>query len=844
MKPIDLYEGKKRESGPTGFKNIYDLGVQTFRTYNITIKLKNLIDNLDYIQTYNITSAKNKTDAVNVALKEYNKDLRSANIISKNLKLDQVEYEVEDNPQTQIANYLQRDIGSAQIAKRIRANNIITVGNIKRIVDSGVASNDRRKPAFAQVLDTFITDPGQKKFPLTVLNDVSALKKVYGFDKYKDIVNDFGEIMGPVGLICDTVNGNGSRLIQKLFNADTASLMKDATIHFQPARNFPLVDSYIEYNGKILNISSKANGGAGASLAGLPEQLKFIKENPDVKRLYDAEIAKNPAYQEAERILNILVKEEDAKGGWRGFIDTAIALLPNKGIDIGKGQLPIGITKSDKNTLYAVANYVGGTETGLSKANSILKALVSGTAEQETATLQKVAAKTRTQVQPFSKNFKNIFYFNPTMTKQQGSEAGKDSVWLQFKKAIVWHITTMINKNEAFSNLLTWIFNHGAIVQITTVTSYLDTKTAGFPVGQTNKGADPLVYFQIKATWPSSAIDTVELVEAGQSPGFFYRLRVNGRDIQLGKPMSSDLGLSEPDIGFEKDAEELEKLNPKSREYAKKAKELQQKRSELDQARTRTAQDQIYGPDDWFDQGVYKTNKGVGDTESVSLVFSKEKPTQVAALGKTDAELIAAKVPKNILSQIQKERANIWNLAFNPADKKILLQKIKNHQDRMKWASLEKRLADTNVYIKDDYEVIGANLFQKLAKDASLESKKRFEQLKQNVDSYSNNKSVERNLNVKQVDSTAQQAKNKSPQEWSAPKIKKSNKATIAAELRNPNSPIKQYYDQLTGFKKAQFSGWLENKLDTGTSWEYIVKKLRATPPSTWQSVMEQGFLK
>jgi hypothetical protein len=90
--------------------------------------------------------------------------------------------------------------------------------------------------------------------------------------------------------------------------------------------------------------------------------------------------------------------------------------------------------------------------------------------------------------------------------------------WKRVKKALVYNVSKIINKNKHFSDICTWILNHGAFCQI-------DTR---YKVQRDANNNSTLIITNISATWPSTAVDSVKLVPLPSTDGFRYKLDING----------------------------------------------------------------------------------------------------------------------------------------------------------------------------------------------------------------------------------------------------------------------------------------------------------------------------
>ena len=140
---------------------------------------------------------------------------------------------------------------------------------------------------------------------------------------------------------------------------------------------------------------------------------------------------------------------------------------------------------------------------------------------------QDLAADT---IERFSSGFLNIIkshglnkYGETTETgfediKNSDIENQKKGWWLRLNKAIIYAIANIINRDQDFGFLCTWILNHSNFIQIDTNSTEYDNK---------------LVISNIRATWPSTAVDNVQLVPVPQGATYKYKLVINDDSSEI-----------------------------------------------------------------------------------------------------------------------------------------------------------------------------------------------------------------------------------------------------------------------------------------------------------------------
>ncbi len=348
-------------------------------------------------------------------------------------------------------------------------------------VDSAKSTSDiqlKQNPVYRGLLNKFIDNPGTKPYPLTLLNDVQKLKE-YGFEVQQSIITDFGEVAGPVALLTNNANGNADRVLLTFLGAKNFNEIKEATIHFNSGNTDPLYDSFIEYNGRIVGISSKANGSAGTSITSLKLAIVEIRNNPIALKMLNEEILNKPDFLNAYKILVELV------------VDTRIMDNSNKLFNM----LAL-VDKNYKNLDDDIKSL--SVARNITKVNDI-KLTNNFTLPDDWSFSDYINDKVKKYVSD-----------RKTMKNKGAMDV--------LKRCLTTTIAKSLNQDPSISQLAVWILNHSATVQISTST--------------TQKKKGPIQIYNISAVWPSTAVDTVTFFEEDvDSPRFV--LAINKQNLQF-----------------------------------------------------------------------------------------------------------------------------------------------------------------------------------------------------------------------------------------------------------------------------------------------------------------------
>ena len=429
-----------------------------------------------------------------------------------------------------------RDKENVLSIRKVLASGSVTVDKILDVLNRN--SNPYKYPYYKTFLGHLIARSGRSFEPVTLVDDLNTLKDA-GFVKNNkvnvtELINDFGEVAGPVGLICGSINGNAVRMFPAFMRSADGKLpsidelKQEATIHFHASQGHMLVDSYIEFRGKVVRCSSKnaaeaLSGGQGASTDGIFKSLDEIAANPEAHEKLQALLASNPGYNSVLDQLRLVSKAFDPtelNEGMNGYVTQFKLLAELNGLDS-----ETTVTDHDIAILKEIWDAAGNTNVGMNDFKFMIGAALGNRPDID----QRKDLKIKYSNDTFTPQFANILrtfnlnrYGEPGIsgTEKYGAHDdtnAKRGWWKRVKKALVYNVSKIINKNKHFSDICTWILNHGAFCQI-------DTR---YKV-QRDANNSTLIITNISATWPSTAVDSVKLVPLPSTDGFRYKLDING----------------------------------------------------------------------------------------------------------------------------------------------------------------------------------------------------------------------------------------------------------------------------------------------------------------------------
>lgn len=462
-----------------------------------------------------------------------------------------------------------RDQNNVIQIKKIKEAGALTVDTVIKQIKDDADSN--KFPYYNTVLGHLIKTKDQGFKPVVLVDDLPALKKA-GLS-ITELLTDFGEVAGPIGLISKSINGNAVRVLSKFLGEDsTDALMKEAVIHFHASQGHMLVDSYIEFRGRVLRVSSKnafgeLSGGSGASPDGIFQSLEEIADMPAAKEAFDKLINSNPKYKTAMEQLRIMAKSFDASEISDNTLNGILVQFNLLKKLNEHGNAEISITDNDAKILQNIWA-LDTSQTGMHRSKAYIGAAMGSVVD--TDQLQD------SSVGEFSPAFKQLMktfnlnrYGEPGLsgaekinaTDKKNSSRGW---WLRLRKALVFNVAKIINSNPEFSTLCTWILNHGAFCQIDI--RHTTQSSRG------NKDDSALIINNITATWPSTVVDRVKLMPLPTGDSFRYKLEINGNrgfdERAYQAALNADDSL-DYDFGFKTSAEQRVAMTPNKTDLIK-----------------------------------------------------------------------------------------------------------------------------------------------------------------------------------------------------------------------------------------------------------------------------------
>jgi hypothetical protein len=357
------------------------------------------------------------------------------------------------------------------------------------------ADKTRQTPLLASILGHYINNPdrGSALYPLQIVPNVAQLPRQYKIAVSNAISVDFGEVVAPLACVTGNITGNAARLLKEFLNVgSTKDLMRGATIHFNPGTTDPLVDSFIHCVGKdglgrVVSISSKGHNAGGAATGGtsanaLTVAIEEIKTN-----------------QTALKLLNTLLKDQQNR------------------------------------RMFDIVSIIGDKVIGskYEKTLRLLQLLDSGYSKAELFSDLKVA-KSFGDTAPGRNAFGKFSQYIQARVKEtpakRGKEEGEDSFTL-FMRSSNNKIAQLLNGDPKFSETCAWVLNHSAIIQVDLYTSKDSKKTTTEARGRASSGADyggAVVVTNVVATWPSTRVDSIKLLENAAGSDMRFILSVNG----------------------------------------------------------------------------------------------------------------------------------------------------------------------------------------------------------------------------------------------------------------------------------------------------------------------------
>ena len=439
--------------------------------------------------------------------------------------------------------YLRKDDSTLDL-ERVKQSGALTVDTVRDAIRAWGGSRNPKMPYYLRFLDHLIDNKDRGFKPTVLVDDIRQMRRA-GFSGVTELLNDFGEIAGPVGLLSASINGNAVRMLPDFFRVGnnrptTQELMREATIHFHASQGHMLVDSYIEYRGRVMRVSSKnageeLSGGQGASVDGIFQSLQEINSMPEARERFQ-ELIGSGKYDATIKNLRLVARVfEDSEGSrdnMRGYL--AQFELVNT---LNRGSLSdqsIGVGADDQRILRLIWRAAGSSDVGMNEFKHLIGAALGNRPDRDqildTGVGRELGDSRFTPEfarllrsfnlnrwgEPGISGVEKFSYEPPPGQEPRVLPNAKRGWWRRLKKALVYRVSRLINSDPNFSVLCTWILNHGAFCQI-------DTR---YSLGGDNK--NQLVVTNISATWPSNRVDSVRLMPLPSGEGFRYKLDING----------------------------------------------------------------------------------------------------------------------------------------------------------------------------------------------------------------------------------------------------------------------------------------------------------------------------
>ena len=331
-------------------------------------------------------------------------------------------------------------------------------------------------------------------YPMTIIDNVDTRSTMtnIGISNSKSITTDFMEIVHPVSVVSGNFTGTAHNYIEEFLGADYATLVNTASILYGESNTQKLIDSFI-YNklkdGTVrkLQLSSKSGKGAAAAVKSIQVAIDEVERNPTSRQMWE-EINENPDYDRATRILTIILENKDYS--WQGALKV--------GVDLGI------IEPRDSEIITELARLLG--KNVRDKDDEELDEDLGTNESQE---IQQLLSDLSDELKSNAEDF--------------GNE--DDELWSKLIGSIWQDAIAIANTDTAFSNLVVWLFNHSATLQVNTKSHVMK-----------DNGVDKLVLTNITATWPTQLVDSAKLVLANSgSPDVIrFVLDVDGHAELLG----------------------------------------------------------------------------------------------------------------------------------------------------------------------------------------------------------------------------------------------------------------------------------------------------------------------
>jgi hypothetical protein len=409
-------------------------------------------------------------------------------------------------PHIQMMNH-QRD--EKDVQKPLRANDISTLINKARARNSGPNFlrsffPKRKKEYLSALLNKFIDKPNSpgQLYPFKIIDNSQsrAMMTGSGIGTDSSIATDFMEVVHPVAVITGNYLGSARNyILNHLGVRSYEELIKNAAISYGSNNTGKLIDSaiYTKKGNQVkkVQISSKEGKGSPASAKSLQVAYDEVMRNSVSKKLWETEIEpleNDDDYQQSLTLIKLFTNSKTQS--WEDAVQAGLTFNL--------------ITKEDVKLINNLAAQIK-TKNDVDKTKNDID---DEEDEETTKKTKKVEIPTAT-FERFSDELKDSFNDSP----YRGTN--------QFTKLIsgIWNeVIKDVNESEAFGNLVVWLFNHSATIQVNTVVNR-------------NQSDNSVSIVHIIGTWPTTLVETAKLT-IGQQAGEAIRfdLIVNGYKQTIG----------------------------------------------------------------------------------------------------------------------------------------------------------------------------------------------------------------------------------------------------------------------------------------------------------------------
>lgn len=357
--------------------------------------------------------------------------------------------------------------------------------------------SDLIQPFLARIDDSNYKPDPRSIYPLMIVDDVTPRNMMmkYGIQAENSIRVDFMEVVHPVAVITGNTTGAQDMILSYLKANNYKELVDSAMITYGATSSEQLADSSIYHVGsdgmtRRLMISSKS-GGQGANLVNLQVAYAEIRSNPEANKRFKEMLKKvnsNTIYKTAWAIIRSFIVSPNSTM-------TAMNILLNTA-ELSRSDIEFIntlITTHDLNQEKDIENDPFSDE-----GDDIVT---------EAKEIRKISDEIKSK---FSAKLKAIYNNYP---KEQ------DDI-TRLVMGVNKDVMDQYNEPEikqAFSEIVSWLFNHSATVQVDTHSTLSN---------------DVLTINNLTTTWPSTRTESVNLFMDQSGRYVKYKLEINGYSFE------------------------------------------------------------------------------------------------------------------------------------------------------------------------------------------------------------------------------------------------------------------------------------------------------------------------